>query len=266
MDKDVVVEKSIRVLRPFFSIVIPTYNSYEKLLRAIQSIHEQTYGEYEIIVVDDGSTDETKDTIPALELDKVRYFYKNNGGPASARNVGISHAQGKYVCFLDADDAFMPNKLAEFCSLCTHDVALIFSDAEYIDEATQTSSLFSSKQRMQHKDLFLSLLEDNFIVASTVCVKTTLLKTILFDENENLKFVEDYDLWLKIAQNNQLQYLEIPLTKYYIHASNNSSNVLKTYSSLIRIYKKWFFVSSIARRKFVKYSIVWLMHTLGFKK
>lgn len=253
--------------KPFFSIVIPTYNSYEKLLRAVKSIHNQTFLDYEIIIVDDGSTDKTKDLLPAMKLEKVRYFYKINGGPASARNVGISQSLGKYICFLDADDEFMPNKLSRFYENCLRGAVFLFSDAEYYNEKDDTSSVFSSKNHMKYGNSFKSLLEQNFIVASTVCIEKTVLDTTkYFDEALPLKFVEDYDLWLTVANNYQLTYIEEALTKYYIHDSNNSSNVARTYASLKVVYRKWIFSSLIALKNFCKYTTVLYLYQFGIKK
>jgi hypothetical protein len=110
-------------------------------------------------------------------------------------------------------------------------------------------------------------LENNFIVASTVCVKKTVLESVsLFDENLKLKFVEDYDLWLKIAEKYPLTYIEKPLTKYYIHESNNSHNIRKTFISLVVVYSKWSFTSLIAIKNVIKYSIVLIFHLVGIRK
>lgn len=249
---------------PLFSVIIPTYNSYEKLLRALNSLQKQSYQDFEIIVVDDGSYDETREKIQLLLSSKTRYFYKTNGGPASARNLGIKQAKGKFICFLDADDTFEPDKLLMYSKFCKEDVVFIFSDAWYVKESSGESSLFSSKKLMKYSHMFESLLFTNFIVASTVCVKKTVLEDLTFFDEK--LFAEDYDLWLKIARNYPLIYVEQPLTNYYIHELNISKNVKRTVSSLLCIYAKWIFVSPIALKNFMKYTLVWLLYVLRIKK
>src|SRR6266545_511842 len=100
---------------PFFSVVIPTYNRAEKLRRALESLLHQSYGDFEVLVCDDGSTDGTREVVSAYagEL-QISYLWEENwGGPARPRNRGIAAAQGKWVCFLDADDWWHPDKLAK---------------------------------------------------------------------------------------------------------------------------------------------------------
>lgn len=255
------------MLQPYFSIIIPTFNSYEKLLRAIESIKSQAFTDFEVIIVDDGSTDGTQVKIQDSIHEKIHYFYKENGGPASARNLGIKEASGEYICFLDADDEFMPEKLLEYYTASQNGEVFLFSDAEYFNEKTKSSTLFSSKEQMRYGNCFKSLMENNFIVASTVCVKKSILElTSHFNEALKIKFVEDYDLWLKIAQKYPLTYVEKSLTKYYIHESNSSSNVQRTYTSLIVIYSKWSFSSLIAMKNLLKYTFVLSLHRMGIRK
>jgi len=251
---------------PFFSIIIPTYNSYDKLLRSIRSVENQTYENFEIIVVDDGSTDGTKTKIEKEHFKKLRYLYKSNGGPASARNFGIREARGEYVCFLDADDEFMPQKLSFFYESCKKGELFICSDALYINEINNTSWLFSNKVSKKHKFCFNTLLRYNFIVTSTTCLKKTLFEEISYFEESRKMFVEDYDLWLKIAKKHSIKYIDKPLSKYYIHQSNTSKNVSKTIDSLIIVFLKWSFCSPIALKQFLKYSIVRFLYIFGIKK
>jgi len=249
---------------PLFSVVIPTYNSYKKLVRAVESLKEQSYQNFEVLIIDDGSTDETKSKITTLMSAQIHYFYKTNGGPASARNLGITKAKGEYICFLDADDTFAKEKLLLYSKFCEKGVPFIFSDALYIQESNNNSNLFSSKIHIKYTSFFKSLLVTNFIVASTVCIKKEILeKVAFFDET---LFTEDYDLWLKIARRYSPSYIELPLTNYYVHELNISHNVQRTVSSLVYIYKKWIFVSPIAFKNFLKYSLVWCAYFLGIKK
>lgn len=98
---------------PFFSIVIPTYNRMNDLIRCLSSLQNQTYKNFEVIVCDDGSTDNTFDVIKQFESTlSIKYLYEQNwGGPAHPRNVGVSYAKGKWICFLDSDDLFLPERM-----------------------------------------------------------------------------------------------------------------------------------------------------------
>src|SRR4051812_17019821 len=96
---------------PSVSIIIPAYNSERYLRASLQSVLEQTYRDYEVIVVDDGSTDGTKAAVLGVE-GSIRYIYQSNQGPSAARNTGIAAARGDFICFLDADDSWTPDKLA----------------------------------------------------------------------------------------------------------------------------------------------------------
>src|SRR2546428_514370 len=119
---------------PLISIIIPTYNSGRFVAQAVQSVLKQTYRCYEILVVDDGSTDETKDVLSKFG-NCIKYIYQENRGPSAARNVGIKVARGKYVCFLDADDMWVPNKLKVQLAFIERDdgIGLVFSDHEEFD-------------------------------------------------------------------------------------------------------------------------------------
>lgn len=251
---------------PYFSIIIPTYNSFKKLLRALESLQNQTFQNFEVIIIDDGSTDETSQKIAEVLSPRFFYFYKTNGGPASARNFGIQKATGKYLCFLDADDEFLPNKLSVFYQACEQNHLFLFSDAEFINETSDESYFFSSRVTVFQHTSFLELLRNNFIVTSTVCIKTSLLfQTNYFDESPEIQFAEDYDLWLKIAYNYPLTYISHSLTKYYIHETNHSKNIQNTIRALKKIYLKWIFTSPIAVKQLLKYSIVGFYHKIGWR-
>ena len=133
---------------PIVSVIIPAYNAERFIPQAIQSVLEQTYQSYEIIVVDDGSTDKTKDILKEFE-DKVCCIYQENQGPSAARNAGIKISQGRYICFLDADDIWTPDKLevqVEFLE-CHPDISLVFSDHQDFDAGGGSVPLVSGREK-----------------------------------------------------------------------------------------------------------------------
>jgi len=183
---------------PEVSVIIPTYNRSQKALRALASVLSQTFRDYEIIVVNDGSTD---DTATALEpfFPKIRYlFHSNNRGVSAARNSGIRVSASPFLAFLDSDDYWLPEKLST-------QVAYFKSIPRAV--ACQTEEIWLRRGRRvnpQKKhikptgDIFASSLERCMVSPSTVMLKRSLLDEVgLFDES--LPACEDYDLWLRIA-------------------------------------------------------------------
>src|SRR3990172_2985097 len=114
---------------PLVSVVIPTYNSAQFIGEAVRSVLEQTYSHHEVIVVDDGSTDNSEDVL-RLFGERIQYIHQENRGPSAARNGGIRLAKGDYICFLDADDLWLPGELEVQVSFmgCHKDVGLVLSD------------------------------------------------------------------------------------------------------------------------------------------
>src|SRR5688572_11938068 len=98
-------------MNPFFSVILPTYNRAHLISKAIESMLAQSYQSWELIIVDDGSTDNTKEVISGFSDARINYIYQKNSERSAARNNGIAHSRGRYICFLDSDDYFMTNHL-----------------------------------------------------------------------------------------------------------------------------------------------------------
>lgn len=216
---------------------MPAYNSAKFLPDSIESILSQTYQPYEIIIVDDGSTDNTKEVISRF-IQRIKYIRleQNRGAPA-ARNIGIQSAQGKYIAFIDADDIWMPEKLqvnVEY--LETHsEVGMIYSKHINIDEE---GNFFSdaSKKQLPSGNIFLRLFsQENFIVTPSVVIREEIFKTIgLFDEQ--LFNCQDWDMWLRIAFYFPVAGINKPLLKCRRNPrslSKNRNNVLKYQKAVI---------------------------------
>src|SRR3989344_8773435 len=119
------------------SVIIPTYNRALMVKRAIESVLAQSYENFEIIVADDGSTDDTKEALSGyINSGKIKYIFQDNAGPGAARNAGIKHAKGELVAFLDSDDEWVPDKLEKQIKIFESrgKDAAVFSNIEYIDE------------------------------------------------------------------------------------------------------------------------------------
>jgi glycosyltransferase involved in cell wall biosynthesis len=206
-------------LMPLVSVVIPTYNSADFLIEAVDSVLGQTWRDFEIIVVDDGSTDGTHESVRRYD-DEVRYFYKKNGGPSSARNMGVKQARGRYVAFLDSDDVWEPEKLGVQMRFASEhpEIKLICTDSALMGPR-------GSRQRKLKSDLlgnlFPILYSNSFIRTSTVLMEKACFQTVgYFDER--YRSAEDYDLWLRVAKRYPIAYINQPLVRYRKHEDNVS--------------------------------------------
>ena len=203
---------------PKISIIIPTYNRADMLVRAVESVLAQTYQDFEIIVVDDGSTDHTREALQQFG-EQVRYLYQENSGlPAVARNAGIKIARGEYLAFLDSDDCWLPDKLqTQLAVLETHaTVGLVCANAYQINRRGQRSGrLYHAPGLGKSGPVFLDLLEENFVITSTVMLRREALAMAgAFPETKKLRVGEDYTLWLRVALDWEVKYLAQPLTEY----------------------------------------------------
>ena len=227
---------------PKVSVIIPTYNSANYLPEAIESVLAQTYKDFEIIVVDDGSMDNTKEVVVPY-LDRIVFLKGSNGGPSKARNRGILESSGEYVAFLDADDIWYPDKLEHQIAVFSENkhYCLVYSDASYTRTHTsqEDRTLFSIVSPATDSWIFSELLCENFILVPSVIVKRDCLEKVgLFDEN--LKWWEGYDLWLRIAFENQVGYVNAPLFFRRIHETNLFySDQLYEVLGFITVMEKW---------------------------
>jgi glycosyltransferase involved in cell wall biosynthesis len=215
---------------PAVSVVIPAFNAAEHLPDALRSIRNQTMTDVEVIVVDDGSTDDTVGAARQFSDQlQLTILQQNNAGPAAARNNGIRHARGRYCAFLDSDDVMLPERLAKQSSLLDResDLGLVHTDLMTFDDGGiihHTRLAFSNPCGGMVLD---RLLLDNFITTSTVMApKATLLEVGLFGEARRVS--EDFELWLKIAARWKVAFIEQPLVRYRRRANSLSADKLFT--------------------------------------
>jgi glycosyltransferase involved in cell wall biosynthesis len=207
------------------SIVIPTYNSAAFLGQALRSVFAQTYQDFEVIVVDDGSTDETE--VQSKNFgDRVISVRQEHRGPGAARNLGILHTQGEFVAFLDADDLWLPEKLAKQVEYmgCHPDVVLAYTDFSRGEDPRKSNGARLSNYR--HKGsghLFSGLLRENFVATPSVLVRRhALAASGLFDPT--LTGAEDRDLWLRLARVGPFGLIDEVL----VLVRNHPGNTMKT--------------------------------------
>lgn len=206
---------------PLVSVVIPAYNAALWIAETLESVLAQTFQDFEVIVVDDGSTDDTAAVVARFA--RVRCIRTPNGGQASARNVGIRAAQGEYVAFVDADDLWSPDKLWLQTDLLQQSgLAWAYSDAYAFDDTTRRTLFTFSKIRRQYsggvlEQLFLA----DFIPMPTPIVNRRVFDQVgYFEESDALRYAEDWDMWLRIAACFPIGLVSRPLAQYRVHAAS----------------------------------------------
>ena len=216
------------------SVVIPTHNLAAYLGEAIDSALGQSYKDLEIIVVDDGSTDDTE-TVVNRYRDKIVYLKQERRGVAAARNRGIRASHGEYVAFLDADDLWLPEKLEEQIPYLDQDlrVGMVCSDWLVVSEAGAVGpSVLHRCKNAGSGYMFREIVQASFILTSTVVVRRSSLDNAgLFDES--FPTAEDLDLWLRISYRNNIALLRKPL----VIKRNRNSNLSSDYrlASIFRV-------------------------------
>ena len=233
------------------SIILPTYNRANLLPRAIKSVLEQDYLDWELIIWDDGSKDNTSEVIASFENSRIKYFYSENHGAAHARNRAMAKARGEFIAFLDSDDEWRANKLAEQIGAmqANPEIDVLFTDFDNINEESgQTSRTFEQYTRVMRslsaeksgrglfiiKEGFLrSLAKDNFIATDTVMLRRQSLK-IVGSFNESLRNSEDFELWWRLGLSNiSFAYLDtVSMTRYKPAGSLSSISALSLQNRL----------------------------------
>ena len=220
------------------SVIIPAYNSDSCIGVAIESVLDQTYKKYEIIVVDDGSTDSTRATLdPWIKDGTIRYYYQNNKGAAAARNYGISLARGEFLKFLDADDVLYPKQLEL-------QVQQLEDRDESVISVTDYEFEFESKARKQFKtwigegSQLARLIQGNIAPPHCVLVRRALVEKVE-GYDEGLSSCQDTDLWLRIvAQGGVFERMEYIGARYRVMAGSVSSNPDKQIINRCKVFEK----------------------------
>ena len=245
---------------PKVSIIIPTYNRANLLSRAIKSVLNQTFKDFELIIVDDGSTDNTKQVVEKFQKEdsRIKYIWQeNSGAPARPKNTGIKNAKGNYIAFLDDDDEWLPEKLEKQLKLFESSSNLGFVGCNILvtNNKNKKSSKVYKMPTYSESIFFEKLFEGNFILTSScVVIKREVLNKIgLFDEN--LKFGDDWDLWLRIAKKYKFDFAPEFLIKYYIHGGNIIPNLppMKEAREFEYIFTKY-------QREYEKYPHIYSIH------
>lgn len=222
--------KSINEL-PFFSVIIPTFNRYEILQNAISSVINQTFENFELVIVDNGSTDNTSDLINKFSDSRIIYKYIDpSGSPAKPRNEGIKISKGRWICFLDSDDFWYETKLSIVYENIQKnlDFDVFYHNEHLVNKFANNRKIVLEHTKKIQKDFYRHLLEEgNTLSTSAVIINNKFLRNlnVFFNEDDKFRIVEDYDFWLKLASKGAKFYpIEKELGVYIVDGNNLISN------------------------------------------
>ena len=195
-------------IQPLITIIIPLYNAEKYITETIESVINQTYQNWEMLIVDDCSTDGCRTIVKGFgnKDNRIKLIESklNFGGPARPRNVGLDNAKGEYIAFLDADDVWLPNKLEEQLTfMAKNNLNFSSTSANYIDEKSNNivkMNKYKNYLRRFRKYNLENLLKYKFIYTSSVVIQKDILEQ-KFNEEKNCISVEDYYLWLQVLNN-----------------------------------------------------------------
>lgn len=239
-----------------FSIIIPTFNRSIDLKRALTSLKYQLYKYFEVLVCDDGSTDNTPEVVAAFSNDLNIEYIKivNSGRPAIPRNLGITQAKGKYIAFLDSDDWWHENKLQLAFECLENGADLVYSDFYKAKSLTE-------KEMVRVRDLKTNITTDLLKNGNAICNSTVVVRKYILDKvgffNEGHEYIawEDFDLWLRISKiTNRFVHINQPLVYYWFGGGNISTS------------ERTILTAQAIRRNYIRKSDIqplWLYSSIG---
>lgn len=232
-------------MTPTVSVIVPAYNATGSIGETLRSVLAQTYSVFEVVVVDDGSTDDPAALCDALNDSRIRVVRQSNRGLAGARNTGIRHARGRFLAFLDADDLWLPEKLAQHVEHleAKPDVGVSFAPSYFIDAEGQPLG-YRQKPRLRGLDMFHILCRNPVGNGSAAVVRREVMDDIAFHHDfgnergvdccwfdEQFRQSEDVECWVRIAATTDWNFegLEQPLTLYRVHGGGLSADIEEQY-------------------------------------
>lgn len=211
---------------PRVTVVVTAYNLIEYLPETITNVLQQTFTDFEVIVVDDGSTDNTAEWVKRVSDPRVRLISQENMGLSGSSNTGVINAQGEYITFLDADDLWEPTKLAQQVEILDlyPDVGLVYTWVTYMNQNGKSTGRVVKPEAEGY--VWDKLIEGNLIECGSVAMirRTCFEQVGLFDTNLQ-SYVPDWDMWLRLTRHFQIKVIRQPLVYYRQRASSGSRNL-----------------------------------------
>ncbi len=222
------------------SVVIPSYNAMKYLPETVESVLQQTFADFELLIIDDGSSDKTVDWVSQLDDSRIRLISQPNQGAASARNTGIKYSKGKYIAFLDADDLWRTTKLEKQVRYLEDNpaVGLVHTWTAFIQsDGIPTGRLMTTHGKG-------NVWEQMVVYNLVRCGSTAMVRRCCFEDvgyfDQTLKYAEDWDMWIRISANYSFETIHEPLVLYREHANNKSKNYEGQLDSFCKILNKVF--------------------------
>jgi glycosyltransferase involved in cell wall biosynthesis len=225
---------------PLISVITPVYNGEKTIKETIESVLNQTFQDFELIVINDGSQDATVEIVKQVEDSRLKLFSYPNAGQATSRNRGVSQAVGKYIAFLDADDLWTADKLdAQLQTLQANpQAAVAYSWTNCIDESSQF--LRRGSYITAIGDVYAKLLLINFLEnGSNPLIRAEALAEV-GEFDASLTPAEDWDMWLRLAAHYQFVVVPSPQVLYRVSANSSSSNISKLEASCLQVIERAF--------------------------
>jgi glycosyltransferase involved in cell wall biosynthesis len=210
---------------PKVSVVIPAYNAMAFLPETLKSVFRQTYQDFEVILVDDGSIDQINPWIQTITDSRVKYITQPNQGPAVARNNGIANARGMYIAFLDADDLWHPEKLAKQVKILdkSSEIGLVYSWVGSVDERGNITNKI--RKNYAEGNVWEKIIEHNI----AECGSNPMVRRVCFEKvgkfEPEIAYAQDWQMWLKIASTFQFKVIKETLVYYRDHSRNRSKQI-----------------------------------------
>lgn len=224
---------------PYVSVIIPTYNRANLLSKSIQSVLNQTYTNFELIIVDDGSNDHTEDAVKNFEDERIRYIrHDKNKGLAGARNTGIRFSKGELLSFQDDDDEWLPNKLEKEIKVLKKsdsNVGVVYSGLCKIDGDKKTYWP-EPMHTLREGNLHNELIKGNFVHSLTLIRRSCFEKVGLYDED--LRALEDWELYIRISAHYDFKFIDEALIITHLRADGLTKNLSLQLNCTEKIFKK----------------------------
>jgi glycosyltransferase involved in cell wall biosynthesis len=205
---------------PFFSIIVPSYNRAHFLQRTIDSVLCQSFANWELLIIDDASTDNSKEIVDSIKDERIKYFRNNvNIERSASRNKGIDLSHGKYICFLDSDDAYRPHHLQTFYDFITKEnqpIGLLYTGIQINFIEGDHKTKFECPNNKEN--IIEWLLKNQFPPPSCTCISKEILNQQTF--NSRFKINEDIELWVRIAVSYPIYSIDCVTVDFYIHGGN----------------------------------------------
>ena len=227
---------------PKITVIIPTYNRGYIIRHSINSVLNQTYKNFELIIVDDGSTDDTKEVVSSIKDDRLIFIqHSKNKGANASRNTGIRNAKGKYIAFQDSDDIWVTNKLelqVKIMADSPYEIGVVYSGLYLIKDGTKIYVPYHRITKINGY-LYPQLLKENFVGTQTMLIrKSCISKSHLFDEQ--LSRLQDWDFVIRLSKNYKFVCINEPLVTVYRNFDSISNDKLALILSLEKIIEKYY--------------------------